>query len=160
MQKHLPVSISCLMCVTTSPSHVMARRCGGGCGAAQQSCLPATTTSRLVPVLVSRCSLAPGRCHKQVSQLHMQIHCMPPQCALAEVWEATSCQCGCLASQQDACTNSTHTFYPHSCSCGCRVAREEEECKAAGRVWDTFTCTCTCTLHPLPQCSTGNTGYS
>ena len=100
-----------------TPQFIEVKRCGGGCHTQSQSCISTSSTTRLIPVMLSSCGLSAGLCAKS--------------CATMEIEEDTACQCDCL-QEQKICHRARHSFNRQEC-------REEDEytlCRDQGRFWD------------------------
>ena len=125
-----------------SPSHVVVRRCSGGCHSSR-SCVARVRKVREVSVMMAKCPVAGGKCEKQ--------------CARLEVEYEVECECGCAAHLEQQCRAKaeTHSWSRESCGCSCRAEEERRRCvESAGRVWDTSSCSCLCGPS-LQTCSPG-----
>jgi len=123
-----------------TPQFIEVKQCGGGCHSQSQSCVSTSSTTRLIPVLLSSCRLSAGLCAKS--------------CATMEIEEDTACQCDCL-QEQKICHRARHSFNRQECRCECREEEEYTMCRDQGRVWDTEECVCRCPMETVKPCSTG-----
>ena len=112
-----------------TPQFIEAKRCGGGCHTASQSCVSTASVSRPVAVLLSSCGLTAGLCSKS--------------CATLAIEEDTACRCDCL-QEQKICHNARHSFNTQECRCECREEEEYTLCRDQGRLWDMEECVCRC----------------
>ena len=125
-----------------SPSHVVVRRCSGGCHGSR-SCVAGATKVRSVSVMLARCPVGGGKCEKQ--------------CASLEVEDEVECQCGCPKHLEQECLAKveTHSWSRETCGCECRDEKERRSClESGGKVWDSSSCSCLCPLS-LQTCSSG-----
>ena len=125
-----------------SPSHVVVRRCSGGCHSSR-SCVARVRKVREVAVMMAKCPVAGGKCEKQ--------------CASLEVEDEVECECGCAHHLEEECRAkaSTHSWSRESCGCQCRAEEERRRCvESAGRLWDPSSCSCLCPPS-LQTCSPG-----
>jgi hypothetical protein len=119
-----------------APTHVSVARCGGSCPHSYFSCVPAETTYKDIPVMITEHSITPGVVTSLCTTLSMEEH--------------MSCQCGCQATPSDCTT--MQTFVPYECSCACMDKGARAACVAAGWHWDSPTCQCMCPDRPYPAC--------
>ena len=125
-----------------SPSHVVVRRCSGGCHSSR-SCVAGATKVRSVSVMMAKCPVAGGKCEKQ--------------CASLEVEDEVECECGCAKHLEEECRAKveTHSWSRETCDCQCRDEKERRSClESAGKVWDSSSCSCVCPLS-LQTCASG-----
>ena len=125
-----------------SPSHVVVRRCSGGCHGSR-SCVAGATQVRKVSVMMAKCPVAGGKCEKQ--------------CASLEVEDEVDCECGCAKHLEQECLAKvkTHSWSRETCGCQCRDEKERRSClESPGRVWDSSSCSCSCPLS-LQTCTSG-----
>ena len=125
-----------------SPSHVVVRRCSGGCHTAARNCVATSTNVRKVPVMMGRCPVGGGKCDKQ--------------CAVLQVEDEVECSCGCSKHLHQECSlkSSSHTWNSESCDCQCRDQTAHRQCmETHGKVWDGSSCSCIC--QSPESCHTG-----
>jgi len=116
-----------------SPSHVVVKRCSGGCHTSDKSCVASVTRVRHVSVMMGRCPVGGGKCDKQ--------------CASLEVEDEVECVCGCSKHLQQQCDqrHESHTWSSESCECQCKDQEARRQClETPGKVWDSSSCTCIC----------------
>ena len=124
-----------------SPSHVVVRRCSGGCHGSS-SCVPVTTRVRRVSVMMGKCPVAGGKCDKE--------------CASLEVEDEVECQCGCAKHLEEECEakKESHVWSRESCQCECVDQGARRRClDSPGRLWSSSSCSCLC--NTLTSCPTG-----
>ena len=115
-----------------SPSHVVVRRCSGGCHTTA-SCVARVSRVREVSVMLASCPVAGGKCDKE--------------CATLQVEDEAECECGCGKKEQEACQarRGTHVWSSETCECGCRDQEARRRCgERPGKVWDASSCSCIC----------------
>ena len=125
-----------------SPSHVVVRRCSGGCHSSR-SCVASVRKVREVSVMMAKCPVAGGKCEKQ--------------CASLEVEDEVECECGCAKHLEEECRAKveTHSWSRETCDCQCRDEKERRSClESPGKVWDSSSCSCVCPLS-LQTCASG-----
>jgi len=115
-----------------SPSHVVVRRCSGGCHT-RASCVASSRVTRGVQVMMARCPVGGGKCDKE--------------CAMLQVQDELECECGCGQGEQEACAarSRSHLWSEESCQCRCRDQGARRDCgERPGSVWDDSSCSCIC----------------
>ena len=115
-----------------SPSHVVVKRCSGGCHTTA-SCVAKTTRTREVSVMMGKCPVGGGKCDKE--------------CATLQVQDEVECECGCGKVEKEACEakKETHVWSRDTCECGCRDQEARRQCgERPGKVWDASSCSCIC----------------
>ena len=124
-----------------SPSHVVVRRCSGGCHGSS-SCVPVTSRVRRVSVMMGKCPVAGGKCDKE--------------CASLEVEDEVECECGCAKHLEEECEakKESHVWSRESCQCECVDQGARRRClDSPGRLWSSSSCSCLC--NTLTSCPTG-----
>ena len=96
-----------------SPSHVVVRRCSGGCHGSR-SCVAGATQVRKVAVMMAKCPVAGGKCEKQ--------------CASLEVEDEVECECGCRRKE---CGEKAE-WMSDTCECECKNTVARRECLEGG----------------------------
>jgi len=120
-----------------TPSHVVVRRCSGGCHGGLTSCVPTKTDKRKVSVLLARCPLGGGSCQKE--------------CATLEVEDELACGCGCRLDPS-SCRPEDQEWREETCNCQCKDKAAITSCLQGGRAWDHQTCRCLCPpSDPCPE---------
>ena len=125
-----------------TPSHVVVKRCSGGCHNSDSTCVPRVTRVRHVSVMMGKCPVGGGKCDKE--------------CASLQVEDEIECECGCSKHVQMECLQrkDTHVFSQDSCQCQCKDQDTRRQClETPGKVWDSSSCTCICQSHDT--CHTG-----
>jgi len=122
-----------------TPTHYQVDRCSGSCMNSHHTCVPLTTKTVKVPVMLSLQSAAPGR--------------TPTVCAETEVQEHITCGCGCHMTA-DQCSEDQY-FLAEECRCTCGNAVARDLCLGRGWFWNQETCTCMCPNMPYPTCPSG-----
>lgn len=120
-----------------TPSHIEVLRCDGSCHHRKQSCLPTKTRSKVVPVLLAKCSIHTNKCEKS--------------CAQVKVEEHLECNCECKIKRKHC--NIKQIYSTELCGCQCRDLSAVRSCHQSGRVWDPSKCMCRCPLSTLQECS-------
>jgi len=126
-----------------SPSHVVVRRCSGGCHGSS-SCVAVMTRVRQVSVMMGKCPVGGGKCDKE--------------CAILEVEDEEECECGCAKHLEEECQakKETHSWRGESCECQCKDQEARRRClDSPSRLWSSSSCSCLC--NTLSSCPTGLT---
>ena len=132
-----------------TPTHVQIYRCAGGCHSSPglTQCVPSLTRTKTIPVMLARCGLGPGLCHKE--------------CATISVEEDSECECDCVQEERDLCQGKeSHKWLEDVCECQCRdsqvrleetggrgesnliIVQGRRDCEERGQHWDNEICTC------------------
>ena len=125
------------------PSHVVVRRCSGGCHGSS-ACRALNTRVRQVSVMMGKCPVAGGKCDKE--------------CASLEVEDEVECECGCARHLEEECEvkRESHVWSKESCGCECRDQEARRQClESPGRIWSSSSCSCLC--NSITSCPTGLT---